>query len=239
MLASAFSTTSLQAVIWTSGNEPTTNDVLRLATSNWAETFDGEPVILPVVPSLPAGVPRLTLTSSDKAWRLQMASHRLDLFWRQMSENEEPISQGDFSKWVKESVYAFLTLQESLKVVRMAFVIQRFAIQPEPAARLAEYFVRPELRAGPLNKPGDFQVHAHKAYQPASMPKVNSWIRWSTGTLSESSAAGIIVEQDINTLADQDGAYENEDVSSFFALAPNEADAILAQYLSATANSAK
>jgi len=231
VLTTNFSTASLQAVIWTSGDEPSINDVLKLATTNWAGTFDGEPVILPTLPSLPSAVPRLTLTSSDQVWRLQMAAHRLDLFWSQVSADAIPIAQNDFSKWASDSIRAFLGLRDSLKVTRMAFVIKRFAVQPEPALKLAEYFIRPELRDGPLNRPGDFQLHAHKSYTPHSMPTINSWVRWSTGLLAGPDALGIILEQDLNTLAEADRTYTVDEVGAFFMLAQKESDEILSHYV--------
>lgn len=231
VLASSFRPASLQAVIWTTGTEPSNNDVLRLASTEWADRFDGDPVSLPTLPALPSGFPRLSLRSVDQAWRLHLAAHRLDLSWRLATADSDPVGPERFAEWASSVITAYIKLQDDIRVTRIAYVINRFARQDDPAIHLADYFIRPRLRAGPLNRPSEFQLHAHKVYQPLGMERLNSWVRWRTGTLEATGDIGITLEQDLNTPADVDRNYSSEQLVFFFGHAPVEADSILTSYL--------
>ena len=105
-----------------------------------------------------------------------------------------------------------------------------------PGRDLATYFYRPDLLTGPLNRPADFELHAHKAYRPASMPEVNSWVRFKTATLSATQRRIVLLEQDLNTLPSPDESvhFDSPSVDGFFSAAGPEADEIMRAYLAPT-----
>lgn len=224
-----FSSVTAQATLWTRGAEISTGAVMRLSGAAW-KAFDGDPVILPSFAGLPAEIPRLTLKSSDDSWRLQFALNRVDLFARHVGTAN--VDLADFSSRAKEIFDQVLSLANGVQVVRLAYVLSRTAESKDPAGALARYFLRPKLLEGPLNRPADFQLHAHKVYAPAGMPTVNSWVRWRVGALVTTGVKVITVEQDLNTLAESDAVYDSTSVAAFIKAAPAEMDSILDLYLS-------
>jgi hypothetical protein len=185
------------------------------------------------VPGIPPEIPRLNLSSSDRRWKLQAATRRLNLFWERV-DDQDTLPPASFLRALPEIIRPFLEISSDLKPTRLAYILRRFAAAETPSKDLAHYFVRPELLTGPLNRPSDFELHAHKVYTPKGFEPVNSWIRWKTARLASNQAPGILVEQDLNTLAErpqQDG-FSQDTVENFFSVASNEAESILAFYLS-------
>jgi hypothetical protein len=116
-------------------------------------------------------------------------------------------------------------------------VVQRFLPEEDPGRALARHFCREELLSqdpkGPLNRPENFELHAHKTYEMAGF-RINSWVRCKTGTLAigDSGQRILFVEQDLNTLADAiaQKEYDLPAVAHFFETAATEVDAILRRY---------
>lgn len=206
---------------------------MRLTVGPWARLLDGDTVTLPDVPGIPPEIPRLNLSSSDRRWKLQAATRRLNLFWERVDDGDT-LEPGLFLKAVPEIVRPFIETSASLSVNRLAYVVRRFAPAAAPAKELALYFARTELLSGPLNRPSDFELHAHKVYTPEGFEPVNSWIRWKTAHLLSNQEPGILAEQDLNTLAERDRkeSFSQEVVQTFFSVASREAESILKFYLS-------
>lgn len=236
MRAADFRTDVRQGVVWTELFELSTRRILGLTTA-WARRFDGEPIVTPLAPGLPPDVPRLVIPSADGRWRIQVAPRRCDIFW------ETPPEQGDIpaDEFVGEAVQAFAAYfeqvidPEELRVTRMAYTTRRWAPSANPGHELAQYFCRAELQEadGPLNRPEDFQLHAHKRYDPGGLPQVNSWVRWVAARNPRTGQGAIVLSQDLNTLAEQEDTarYSYEDVHNFIDRAAREVDAILHTYL--------
>ena len=227
-----FQTVSRQAAIWTDEFDPGTREVMKLVTGPWSDLLDGEPVVLPSGPGLPEGVPRVTVSSEDEQWRLQVAARRVDMFWQLQGEE---ITDEHFTKAVTDTLRPYLELGDKVRVIRMAYVVRRLARSEAPARELARLFCRDALLSehGPLNRPSAFEVHAHKRYNPKGLPEVNSWIRWTTATLAKDDSPVISVVQDLNTLAGQppEEAYDIKQAQEFFTLTPAETEHILRLYL--------
>ena len=228
-----FQTVSRQAAIWTDEFDPGTREVMKLVTGPWSHLLDGEPVALPSGPGLPKGVPRVTVSSEDEQWKLQVAVRRVDMFWR--LRHEDPVTDEHFTQAVVGTLQPYLELSDKVRVIRMAYVVRRWTRADAPARELAKHFCRDALLSehGPLNRPSAFEVHAHKKYNPKGLPEVNSWIRWTTATLAEDDTPVISVVQDLNTLAGQvsEEAYDIKQVQEFFTLTPIETEKILRLYL--------
>ncbi len=229
-----FQTVSRQAAIWTDEFDPGTREVMKLVTGPWSDLLDGEPVALPSGRGLPEGVPRVTVSSEDEQWKLQVAARRVDMFW-QLRRGDDPVTDEHFTQAAADTLRPYLELSDKVRVIRMAYVVRRLVRSEAPARELAEHFCRDALLSehGPLNRPSAFEVHAHKRYNPKGLPEVNSWIRWTTATLAEDDSPVISVAQDLNTLADQppEEAYDIKQVQEFFTLTPAETEHILRLYL--------
>jgi len=233
MKASEFNTVFRQGSIWVADFQPSVRQVMALWFAKWASRLDGEPSVLPAAADLPADIPRVTLTSADRIWRLEVAPHRVNLIWSGEPTDDPLKASADFSAAVFEVVEPFIALSEHIRVSRLAYVVRRYHAVKDPGRQLAQYFCRPELLQGPLNRPENFELHAHKAYQPQGLPVVNSWVRWRTALVGGSKEPCVFMENDLNTLAESmpSASYRLDEVKSFFALAAAEADAILAFYL--------
>ena len=238
----AFRTHRVQAALWWDGYQPTSRQVMDLALRPWGGLLDAEPTVLPRGVGLPPGTPHFIVGSSDQHWRLQLTEERADLFWQQQGQDDE-IAPERLVTAVIETLLPITALDNRLRVVRLAFIVTRVMRQDNPGRTLAEFFCRHELLDGPLNRPEGFELHAHKAYDPAHGPRVNSWIRWKTAARQEEDGTRtvIIVEQDLNTPVPvpEQACFQAHDVRSFFDVMHSEADAILALYLSASPGGAQ
>jgi hypothetical protein len=154
----------------------------------------------------------------------------MDFHWTR-PDDQPPLAPSSFASKAKEALRACLEASGIIEGNRLAYVVSRFARSEAPALRLTEYFIRPELRDGPLNRPGQFQLHAHKVYQPEGMPEVNSWVRWKSAQLQGSKEPIIALEQDLNTLVSREDPIPGAEIESFLDAAPVEADRILQHYL--------
>jgi hypothetical protein len=175
-----FRTVFRQATVWVEDYAPTVRQVLNLGMGPWAARFDDEPAVLPAEFELPPDLPRITIPSSNRAWRVEVGRPRVNVIW-ESAPGSAQISSDEFARAVVETVYPFLHIDERIRPVRLAFVVRRVSRTPEAARDLASFFVRAELLRGPLNRPEAFELHAYKAYEPAGMPRLNSWIRWRGG----------------------------------------------------------
>lgn len=226
-----FRTVQRQAAIWTEDFDPGTRPVMTLATSVWSDLFDGDPVVMPYAPGLPVEVPRITIRSGDQQWRLQVGVRRVDIFWESEEEGEVP-DDGQFTNAVLETLQPYLELDDRIRVIRMAYVVQRHARADSPAHEMALHFCRDAILEGPLNRPETFELHAHKRYVPEGLPEVNSWIRWKTASAAKDNTPMVSVLQDLNTPGGvTDHVYAFDEVGHFFRLVPTETDQILRLYL--------
>ena len=126
------------------------------------------------------------------------------------------------------------TAQLSPRIARFAALVTRFSPQEKPGLFLARHFCKDRWDKAPLNRPENFELHAHKRFTLASDFTVNSWARSKTGKLSGDGDEKVIVlfEQDLNTLnEDVPGRdFSEEEVKRFFGAVATELDSILALY---------
>jgi hypothetical protein len=163
---------------------------------------------------------------------MQVSARRVDLTWDQQVFQEVEAPK-DFADIAQDCFSPLFELDGGLRVTRLAHVVRRHLLSDSPGRVLANYFVRKELRTpnGPLNRPEGFEFHAHKKYRPKTLPEINSWIRWRTGTLTNGDTPVVAVSQDLNTPADRDSSYSAKETGNFLRNAHAEADEILKLYL--------
>ncbi len=137
-----------------------------------------------------------------------------------------------------EKFYGSITalLQEYQQFVdspvrRLAALISRYVAADKPGPYLAAHFCRDEWLKAPFNRTENFELHAHKVFSLADNFRVNSWVRNKTAKLTRQDRPIIVVEQDINTLAEESGNdFRSEQIGQFFSLAPGEFEKILNLY---------
>ena len=221
-----FRTVSAQFGIFTPGLQlPVTRVIARLG-----ELFDGAPTVLPLGSDVPAEVPRLILSSADGRRRMQASSSRLDVF----ITNAESVEGIDLDRSIDLAgrvISSFMEVTRAM-VGRTAVVLQRAVAHDRPGFELARHFCKAQWLDGPLKRPEDFELHAQKSYVLAARWNVNSWVRCKTAKLRPSGQSVILVEQDLNTRAEEleTQDFKSEDVARFFRDCLPEFESILRLY---------
>lgn len=224
-----FLTTLARAVIFIPSAQISGQHIYRRLSERWYEKFDGDPILLPSRDNMPIEIPLVILQSRSGEWKCSVTRERVDI----VHDPKLPASVDMASFFTEASDY--LTEFRSLfhlRVGRLAAICNRFLVREEPGIALANHFCRDERLKGPLNRPGDFELHAHKQYTMGGEHEVNSWVRSKTGLKTESQERVIVVIQDINTLADQAQVkeYGDEEIVRFFDAGSSELDSILSIY---------
>ena len=195
----------------------------------WSDLFDGDPFMLPLPDGVPKEVPKVILQSRSNEWRTELASGRANFHWRRVpGTNVEGLSR------IFEQLVPLLIDYRGFvdsRIGRLAAVVTRFVPQENPGSYLASHFCREEWLRAPFNRPGSFELHAHKRFTLADFA-VNSWVRNKTGLLTEGqrSAPIVVVEQDLNTLAGEQHDFDDGRIRQFYETVTTELDAILQRY---------
>lgn len=230
--AKSFSLASCQATLFTPDKELSTRRLLADLAPEWTSRFDAEPIALPQAEGMPSEVPRLRLESQTKAWVCQIAPIRIDIFWRRSAPDTPQISIESFFSQVSPLLIEYKRVSGS-RIGRLAAVINRYSEHSSPGIFLSRHFCRDRWIQSPLNRPENFELHAHKRYLLETGLTVNSWIHHKTGQVSSAGAEArpiILVEQDLNTLAEEEHDFGNDAIRDFFSLVTNEFDKILGLY---------
>lgn len=179
-------------------------------------------------------VPRIILQSKDGRFKFHASPARIDSFWSVGRDaDSDPVG---LCVEVLEHYVRTIEMAPPLHVGRLALVLTRMADgEPNPTQVLINRFCHDEVKVQPFNHSEHFEVHNHKKYLLKSFGReVNSWVRCKSLTLNgpEGGKEVIVVEQDINTLAESvmENRFDGDSVRNFFACATAEADAILRIY---------
>lgn len=231
----AFRCGSVQAAVFFTELQYSAPKTLAKMLDAYADVLDGNPVALPIPEDAPPEIPRLILLSKDQTLRVDLSLQRIDVRW----QRQTPDGDCAIQQFIDFAGNVFQTFCETVNALpgRTALILNRFSENDQPAKTLARHFCRPELLSaepkGPLNRPENFELHAHKTYRLGEFD-INSWVRCKTGFLSvgDSRARIILVEQDLNTLSETAATMRLEvgTVRRFLALAAPEMDSILRVY---------
>jgi hypothetical protein len=199
-----------------------------------ASLFDGEPTVLPPMPGgAPPEIPRIILESSSHEWRCELSPARANLFWRRTESTATGVCISDFFQQASDLLVRY-SREVNARVGRLAGLVTRFAEHDNPGLFLARHFCQERWDRAPLNRPENFELHAHKRFAIAGRFQVNSWARSKTGLLKAEDAQKPIVlfEQDLNTLAEETSsrAFGEAEVNRFFDAVATELDSILGLY---------
>lgn len=234
---SAFRFNEYQAVAFYANLQLAVRRILPHLLSELADVLDGDPISLPVPKEAPPEVPRLILGNKDQSIRMEISLLRTDVRWQRRTE-ERAVTLPQFSDFAVRAFSRFQELTQA-RPGRLALVVYRFQPHENPGKALAAHFCLPHLlledptRKGPLNRPENFEIHAHKRFQLAQF-RVNSWVRCKTGTIKVGDKRDriILVEQDINTLPEvlEETELSDEEIHNFHRLCIDELETIIRLY---------
>ena len=231
--AKDFSLASCQATVFTPEEEVSGAKLVRGLLPRWSKHFDADPMILPVPDGISRDVPKLVLESKHKQWRCEIASARVNLFWKKTKAEPQAPTLPDFFAEASRLLGEYVQFQGA-RVGRLAAVLMRFAELPKPGAFLCKHFCRDRWVDELLNDLSGFEFHVHKRVSLSERFSANLWTRNKTGTITSGEKLRdiVFVEQDLNTLADEiDKAdFSQKDIESFYSLAARELEAALESF---------
>lgn len=229
----SFLPTVYQATIFTPDMDFATAKVMSKFYPRCADTFDGDPEGVPNMPAFPPEVPRLILKNQEDTIKLEVAAARVNYFERLKKHDDPTINIERFY----ENAAGILSLFKDIldcRIGRLAAVRTLYAKQDDPGMFLARHFCKDTWDEAPLNRPENFELHAHKVYQLPEKFTVNSWVRSKTGNLREGDTETriVLIEQDLNTLTEEmkDNSFNPDDLSTFFKQVISEFDKIINLY---------
>lgn len=234
---SAFRFSAYQGAAFYANLQLTVGRLLPRLLSDLSDVLDGDPITLPVPKDGPAEVPRIILGNKDESMRMEISLVRTDIRWN-LKRAAPELNLSQFSSFAQRAFACFHQATQA-KPGRIALVLNRFQLHENPGKEIASHFCRPELllnepgRKGPLNRPEQFELHAHKRFDLGRF-RVNSWVRCKTGTFTEGQSRHkvVLVEQDINTLPEAlaETEFNEADIGEFYELSITELDTIMRLY---------
>jgi hypothetical protein len=227
----SFHLISVQAAIFTPDfNEFTQPHFLTSVLAKYADRYDGNIQTLPVLSNVDPNIPRIILEDTKGVWKLQAGPSRVDSFWSREIGNT---TEDRVALTHCYDVLLDYVIGTTIRVGRMALVVTKFMEQENPAQVLVNQFCNDESKDGRFRNSKDFEIHNHKVYQPIGIDyKVNSWVRCKTGAIEHILKDGVVIQQDINTLAEeiQGRIFTEDDIRLFFEGMALEAETILRLY---------
>jgi hypothetical protein len=141
LTAENFRIASCQATIFTPDEEVSAVKLLAGPVQQWLRRFDADPTILPLAEGMPREIPRLILNSTSESWRCEIASARMNVFWRRTKTVSPALTPG-LTEFFTEATTLLSEYSDFVKarVGRMAAVLTRFAPHPEPGLFLSRHF---------------------------------------------------------------------------------------------------
>lgn len=234
LTADNFDLASCQATVFTPDGDLVVSKVMSDLYPLLRNCFDGDPTILPPLPEgAPPEIPRIILESKSHEWRCELSTVRVSIYWRRTKSTEECVA---LPKFFDKAANIILECNAQLqpRIARLAAVATRYATHADPGLFLARHFCKDRWEETPLNRPENFELHAHKRFTFADDFQVNSWARSKTGRLTGQGEEKLIVlfEQDLNTLAEEmtKNKITEEEVKKYFGGAAGELDHILQLY---------
>ncbi len=221
-----------QATLFTPDEQLSTNRLVRELLPHWMSRFDAEPIILPLGEQAPREIPKIICRNKSGDLSCEIASSRINIIGKNFpaGETENPdefflIASDVFEEYVKIL---------NPRIGRVAAIVNWYAKHENPGLFLARHFCTERCHEAPLNRPENFELHAHKRFSMGNKFSVNSWVRNKTGVISTSTGRQLIVlvEQDINTLAEEMSSenYSVKQFREFFQLVSHEFVLILGLY---------
>ena len=232
LTANDFFPATCQASIFTPDHEIAAAWLVRELLPKWVDRFDADPLILPALEGLPRR-PRLVLRSKSDEWRCDIAAARVNVVWRNTGEGRPSVTLDECLNQATALLEQYVQLTTA-RVGRLAGVLNWFAKHDSPGLFLARHFCKDRWESAPLNRPEGFELHSLKHYSLMGRYAVNSWVRNKTATFSTSGSQYpiVLVEQDLNTLAEEtpDRNFTTRDIQEYFGLLSKEFPSILHLY---------
>ncbi|MCI0564321.1 MAG: hypothetical protein MN733_38095 [Nitrososphaera sp.] len=204
--SSDFSNLSSKIILFTSDIAFDQGKAVAALLAGVQKAFDGQVTTLPLPPNAPGDIPRIILVSSDGTKTLEAGPQRISVSFQAKHGQFETV---DYQ--IKLMLQAHAAYEKVLRcrISRLAINLSRFLAVADPAMVIAHHFCREELLErtddykGALSRTETMELHAHKRFEIREGLPVNSWVRVKTVREGQERGDGVLIEQDINTLAER------------------------------------
>lgn len=226
-----FNVASIQCSIFTPGFSFHPTEFLRYLLEHWGDKFDGKPLSIPLPDNAPPEIPSIVLTNKDSSLKMDVSRQRANVFWNRTSSEVNP----DVLSITEEmnGILRDIVKDQGVSAGRLAFILNRFAPVEDVARMLAAHFCKEEWLTTALKLPENFELHVlEKHTLDTGQFNVNSWFRVRTGRIVVDNKSAVLVQQDINTLAEEleSQHFELKQIQTFFHEAVKLGDQVLALY---------
>lgn len=222
--------TSVQAAMFTPDvSQFSQSSILAKVLRHHSGLYDGEVQALPLPEGFPPDLPRIILQNKSGSLRFQASPRRMDSFWQSIPGKAD----GDPFTSVTIIERLIQDLESTIRIGRLALVVNRALVHKNPAQLLIDRFCNSEVKTQPFNHSENFEIHNHKSYKPIGFDTaINSWVRCKTGILESSKEKILLVEQDINTTEEEaiKKQFNCTTAQQFFSMARKEIEEILSLY---------
>lgn len=233
--STAFSTLSSKIILFTSDVAFNQGRALTALLAGLQQTFDGQVVTLPLPPDAPGDIPRITLNSSDGALSLEAGPQRISILFR---AKNDVIETTDGQIELALRVFDAYVITLKFRISRLAINLSRFCAIDDPAMVIARHFCKDELLErrddfrGALSRTETMELHAHKRFELLEDLSVNSWVRVKTVRQQQEQPSGVLIEQDINTLAERENTadFTKQNINEIIRKALSESTDVLELY---------
>ncbi len=204
------------------------NAILGELMASFGSVLDGQLMSLPLPPDAPPEIPRLTLPSADQRLKLEISPARTNLF-RSRTKGDANVNAAEFLALAAQVFEKYIAVTNAI-VGRLSSVVVKVETIQNPGIEIASHFCKEERLKIVLNRPENFEIHAHKSYELHGF-KVNSWVRTKTGFLPKNEPV-VVVEHDLNTLHEElaQRRFDTQDIKRFHRAADDEHESVLVKY---------
>lgn len=177
--------------------------------------FDGQPGVFPVPPNAPAGVPRVVLTDKGKKYQCKLSVGRVDLAFDGSKGKPSPIGVvWDEYCGIIRQLAEYLKKKNPTRVWRLGLVVQLFKVLERSANA---HILQNYLKDGRFQEPYELHLNVLNKEQMGRF-SINRWLRLRPmrKTDDPQDDRGLVVEVDINTPAEQNNDFGEEEITQFF-----------------------
>ncbi len=226
-----FNISSIQCSIFTPSFSFRPAEFLKYLLEHWGTNFDGAPLSMPLPDNAPPEIPSIALTSKDGSLKMDVSRSRTNVSWNKTSKGVKP----EIHPVINElnGILQDIIKDQEVAAGRLAFILNRFAPGEDVAKMLAAHFCKEEWLATALKQPENFELHVHEKHALGTGQfNVNSWFRVRTGRIVVDNKPAVLVQQDINTMAEEleSQHFQPGQLQTFFYEALNLGDQVLELY---------
>jgi hypothetical protein len=177
--------------------------------------FDGQPGVFPVPPNAPPVMPRVVLSDRANRYQCKLSAGRVDLVFDGSKGKPAPVGiLWDGYCTLIRQVAEYFKKKKPTRVWRLGLVMHLFKVLDKSAnAHIQSAYLKDDR----FQNPEEAQLNVLNRENMGSF-RINRWLRLRSMRKKEdpSDDRGFAIEIDINTPAEENNDFSEEDIAAFF-----------------------